>query len=170
VPSDEEFDEFVAVHSRDLLRFAWMLTADAGRAEDLLQSALAKMWPHWSRVTSDGDPQAYLRTVMVHTHSAWWRRRWRGEIPTEIVPEPPTADVFTTIDDRDELRRALSTLPRRQRAVVVLRYYQDLSEIETAAVLGCSPGTVKSQAARGLSRLRDARRTTRDELPAKEQA
>jgi DNA-directed RNA polymerase specialized sigma24 family protein len=101
VPPEEEFRDFVAVRSRELLRFAWMLTYDAGRAEDLLQTSLARLWPHWSRVTRHGDPAAYVRKVMVHTATAWWARRWRAEVPTGAVPELATADRFAVIDDRD---------------------------------------------------------------------
>lgn len=153
---DDEFRDFVVARSPALLAFAWMLTNDAGRAEDLLQVSLARTWLHWSRVSRDGDPVAYVRKVMVNTATAWWRRRWRGEVPTAHPPEIATADPFRPSDDRDALRRALALLPRRQRAVVVLRYYEGLSEAETAQQLGCSVGSVKSQASRGLSRLRAA--------------
>jgi RNA polymerase sigma-70 factor (sigma-E family) len=154
VTSEDEYREFVAARSRELLRFAWMLTYDAGRAEDLLQTSFARLWPHWSRVCRDGDPAAYVRKVMVNTATAWWARRWRAEVPTADVPEVATIDRLDVVDDRDALQRALMALPRRQRAVVVLRYYQGLSEAETADTLGCSVGTVKSQAARALTKLR----------------
>ena len=152
--SDDDFDAFVISRSRSLLAFAWMLTYDEGRAEDLLQTSLAKTWLHWDRLRHDGDPVAYVRRVMVNTSTAWWRRRWRGEVPTPVLPEAPGSDAFAASDDRDALSRALASLPRRQRAVVVLRYYEGLTEAETADVLRCSVGTVKSQAARGLARLR----------------
>ena len=152
---EDEFHDFVVSRSRALLSFAWMLTYDEGRAEDLLQTSLARTWLHWGRLSKDGDPLAYVRRVMVNTASAWWRRRWRAEVPTDPVPDRPGQDVYVASDDRDVLIRALATLPRRQRAVVVLRYYEGLSEAETASALGCSVGTVKSQSARGLARLRE---------------
>ena len=155
VPAEDEFRDFVVARSPGLLRFAWMLTYDEGRAEDLLQTSLAKTWLHWGRLHDDGEPLAYVRRVMVNTSSAWWRRRWRAEVPTDAVPDSAGRDAYGASDDRDVLTRALAALPRRQRAVVVLRYYEGLSEAETADALGCSVGTVKSQAARGLARLRE---------------
>jgi RNA polymerase sigma-70 factor (sigma-E family) len=151
----DEFRDFVVGQSTALLRTAWMLTGDRGLAEDLLQTALAKTWPRWARVAEGGAPAAYVRTVMVRTYAAWWARRWRGELPTAVPPETGSVvDDTAAVDDRDVLVRALSQLPPRQRAVVVLRYYQDLPEAEVAAVLRCSVGTVKTQASRGLARLR----------------
>jgi len=149
------FRDFVAGRSPALLRTAWMLTGDAQLAEDLLQTALARTWPHWSRI-EDGHPEAYVRRVMVRAYGSWWRRAWRGETPVAEPPEPggPAADAYRAVDDRAALTAALARLPRRQRQVVVLRYYDDLSERDVAAVLGCSTGTVKSQAARGLAKLR----------------
>ncbi len=152
---EEDFRDFVAGQSAGLLRTAWMLTGDRGLAEDLLQTALAKTWPHWARVRQGGAPAGYVRTVMVRTYAAWWSRRWRGELPTAAPPDPgTTGDPTLVADDRDLLVRALAQLPARQRAVVVLRYYQDLSERDVAAALDCSVGTVKTQASRGLARLR----------------
>lgn len=155
VDADGEFRDFVIARSPALLAFAWMLTNDAGRAEDLLQTSLARTWMHWSRLDHDGDPVAYVRKVMANTATAWWGRRWRGELPTSNPPDVALEDAYASSDQRDALRRALAQLPRRQRAVVVLRYYEGLSEAETARALGCSVGSVKSQASRGLSRLRD---------------
>ena len=157
------FRDFVAGRSPALLRTAWMLTGDAQLAEDLLQTALARTWPHWSRIES-GNPEAYVRRVMVRTYGSWWRRRaWRGETPVATLPEPtgPAAatgrtDAYRAVDDRAALTAALTHLPRRQRQVVVLRYYDDLSERDVATMLGCSAGTVKSQAAKGLAKLRAA--------------
>jgi RNA polymerase sigma-70 factor (sigma-E family) len=154
--SDDTFREFVLSASPGLLRTGWMLTGDRNLAEDLLQTALAKTWPHWSRISKDGTPAAYVRTVMVRTYASWSGRRWCGEVPSENLPERIDDDsALGAADERDRLTRALATLPRRQRAVVVLRYYLDMSEQQTADALGCSAGTVKTQAARGLSRLRE---------------
>jgi len=145
------FDEFVATRSPALLRTAYLLTGDHGLAEDLLQTALAKCWFAWGRI--DGPPEPYVRRALATTYATWWRRKWRAERPTGVLPERP-AEPRHALEDRDALWRALGALPRRQRAVVVLRYYEDLSEAETASALGISTGTVKSQAARALATLR----------------
>jgi RNA polymerase sigma-70 factor (sigma-E family) len=153
--SDEVFRVFVLNESPALLRTAWMLTGDRSLAEDLLQTALARTWPHWARISRDGTPGAYVRTVMVRTYSSWSGRRWCGELPSEELPERAAEErAFGAADERDRLTRALAELPRRQRAIVVLRYYLDLSEQQAADALGCSVGTVKTQASRGLARLR----------------
>lgn len=146
------FDEFVATRSPALLRTAYLLTGDHGLAEDLLQTALAKCWFAWGRI--DGPPEPYVRRALATTYATWWRRRWRGERPTGQVPDRGDPAATSLVEDRDALWRALGALPRRQRAVVVLRYYEDLSEAETAAALGISAGTVKSQAAKALTALR----------------
>jgi RNA polymerase sigma-70 factor (sigma-E family) len=146
------FDEFVATRSPALLRTAYLLTGDHGLAEDLLQTALAKCWFAWGRI--DGPPEPYVRRAMATTYATWWRRKWRGERPTGQLPDRGDPPGTSHVDDRDALWRALAALPRRQRAVVVLRYYEDLSEPETASALGVSVGTVKSQAAKALATLR----------------
>jgi RNA polymerase sigma-70 factor (sigma-E family) len=146
------FDEFVATRSAALLRTAYLLTGDHGLAEDLLQTALAKCWFAWGRI--DGPPEPYVRRTLVTTYATWWRRKWRGERPSGSLPDRPDPSGTATVEDRDALWRALGTLPRRQRAVVVLRYYEDLSEADTAVALGISTGTVKSQAAKALAALR----------------
>jgi RNA polymerase sigma-70 factor (sigma-E family) len=147
------FEEFVAGRGQALQRFGFALTGDWALAEDLLQTALARAYPRWSRVQRD-DPEGYVRKIMVNTWSSWWRRRWRGELPTAQLPEVAGPDSFAEVDSREALRSALSKLPPRQRAVVVLRYHQDLSEAQVADLLGVSVGTVKSQAARALETLR----------------
>jgi RNA polymerase sigma-70 factor (sigma-E family) len=148
----DTFAEFVAVRSSRLLRIAYLLTHDWAQAEDLLQTTLVKAWGAWKRI--DADPEPYVRRILVNTYSSWWRRRWRGEQPTEVLPESVVDDAAGAFDARDEVWRALGRLPRRQRAVLVLRYFEDLSEAETAHVLGVSVGTVKSQAAKALAKLR----------------
>jgi RNA polymerase sigma-70 factor (sigma-E family) len=143
------FEDFVTARSGALFGTALLLTGDAHLAEDLLQTALAKAWLAWGRIT--GEPEAYVRRVLVNTYISMWRRRWNGETPTETLPEeaaPPHG-----AEDRHDLRLALGRLPKRQRAVVVLRYVEDLSEREVADLLGCSVGTVKSQASRALAKL-----------------
>ncbi len=153
--ADDGFREFVLSESAGLLRTGWMLTGNQTSAEDLLQTALARTWPHWNRIREQGTPAAYVRTVMVRTYASWAGRRWSGETPSETVPEHAKDDYgFAALEERDQLTRALAQLPRRQRAVVVLRYYLDFSEQQTAQTLNCSVGTVKTQAARGLARLR----------------
>ena len=145
------FDEFVSARSVGLLRTAYLLTRDHALAEDLVQTALAKVWFAWSQV--EGDPEPYVRKVMVNTYASWWRRKWNGETPHEDLPEAadPVAD---HVEQRTDLWVALGRLPKRQRAVVVLRFFEDLSEAETARVLECSTGTVKSQTSKALAKLR----------------
>jgi RNA polymerase sigma-70 factor (sigma-E family) len=150
--SPEGFEEFVAVASPRLLRTAFLLTRDIGHAEDLLQTALAKAWRAWHRV--DGDPEPYVRRIIVTSHATWWRRRWRGEEPTGELPERPGESPQEGIGEREWLWQALGRLPRRQRAVLVLRFYEDLTEAQVAGLLGCSVGTVKSQASKALAKLR----------------
>lgn len=151
-----DFDEFVGARSRALVKAAWLLTGDWSSAEDLLQTALAKSYLSWGRI-EDGREEAYVRRVLVTTYATWWRRAWRAEQPTErIVELADHHDEAARADLRETLLVALAGLSRRQRATVVLRYYCDLSEAETAQALGCSVGTVKSQAAKGLARLRES--------------
>jgi RNA polymerase sigma-70 factor (sigma-E family) len=149
-----DFDAFVVARSRGLLKAAWLLTGDWQLAEDLLQTALAKSFLAWHRIVA-GREEAYVRRVLVTTYATWWRRAWRAETPTGDVPDrPDPSDQRAGADLREVVLAALNELPRRQRATVVLRYYCDLSEAETAEALGCSVGTVKSQAAKALARLR----------------
>jgi RNA polymerase sigma-70 factor (sigma-E family) len=153
----DAFRDYVAGRSARLLKTAWLLTGDWHLAEDLLQTALAKTSLAWHRIERWENVDAYVRKVMVTTYATWWRRKWRGETPTHDVPERlTTTDAYAEVDLRESVRRALVTLSARQRAVVVLRYFEDLSEADTAAALGCSVGAVKSHASRALTRLRDS--------------
>ncbi|MEV6966708.1 SigE family RNA polymerase sigma factor [Hamadaea sp. NPDC051192] len=147
-----EFEEFVRTRSHHLLRLAYALTGDHAHAEDLVQTALARSWSAWRRVT--GDPEPYVRRILVNTFNSWWGRRWRGELPTETLPDRIATAPQSSVDDRDEVRQALLRLPRQQRAVVVLRYLEDLSEAQTAELLGITPGAVKTHSSRALTRLR----------------
>ncbi|MDZ5621476.1 SigE family RNA polymerase sigma factor [Nocardioides sp. HM23] len=147
------FEAFVAARGDALWRSAWLLTSDHQLAEDLVQTALAKSWRAWSRVGADSF-EAYVRRVLFTTYVSWWRRKWRGERPTADLPETSTPTVDT--DARNDLVAALATLPRGQKAVVVLRYFEDLTEQQTADVLGISTGTVKSQCSRALTSLRSS--------------
>ena len=148
------FEEFVAGRGQALQRFGYALTGDWALAEDLLQTAFARAYPRWSRIQRD-DPEAYVRKIMLNTWSSWWRRRWRGEVPSGQLPDAAGPDHYSSVDSRQALRAALAKLPPRQRAVVVLRYHQDLSEAQVAALLGVTAGTVKSQAAKALATLRE---------------
>ncbi len=152
MPDRAEFADFVATRSQTLLRTAYLLTRDWTSAEDLLQTALAKAWFAWGRI--EGDPEPYVRRILVTTYSSWWRRRWNGEVPTLELPHRPTADRTAQVDDRDALWQAIGRLPKRQRAVIVLRFYEDLSEAQTADALGIAAGTVKSQTSKALAALR----------------
>ncbi|MFF4795256.1 SigE family RNA polymerase sigma factor [Streptomyces sp. NPDC001276] len=150
------FEEFVTARGPRLLRVAWLLTGDAHLAEDLLQTVLAKVWSKWRKIGLE-NPEAYVRKALVNTHMSWWQRRWRGEIPHEHerMPEGTGAgDPFDAVDLEQSLALAVRRLPPRQRAVVVLRYFEELSVQETAQLLGCHSGTVKSQAAKALQTLR----------------
>ncbi|MEU9077154.1 SigE family RNA polymerase sigma factor [Kitasatospora sp. NPDC004745] len=153
--ANPDFEEFVAACGPKLLRVAWLLTGDPHQAEDLLQTAFARVWPKWDRVAID-RPEAYTRKVLVNCHVSWWRRRWTGELPHGELPEPvPTGgDPYEEVVVEQVVAQAVRALPPRQRAVVVLRYFEDLSVEETAEVLRCSTGTVKSQTHRALSVLR----------------
>lgn len=152
----EAFREYVAGRSPALLRTAYLLTGHRGDAEDLLQTALAKTYLAWDRIRDREALDAYVRRVMVNTHTSWWRRRKLDEHPTDVLPERHVdRDQAEGLALHDALWTALAALPRRQRAMVVLRYYEDLSEAETAHVLGVSLGTVKSTTSRALAKLRD---------------
>jgi RNA polymerase sigma-70 factor (sigma-E family) len=149
-------EAFVASRTPALLRSAYLLTGDAAAAEDLVQTALAKVAPRWGRVVSHGDPEAYVRTILYREHVSLWRRH-RGREVLAVdgeLPEVGVPDQSDTVTERVSLAALLDRLPRRQRAVVVLRYYEDLSESAAAVVLGCSVGTVRSQTAKALARLR----------------
>jgi RNA polymerase sigma-70 factor (sigma-E family) len=147
-----EFDEFVAVRSPALLRTAYLLTGNWASAEDLLQTALTKCWRGWARVT--GNPEPYVQTAILNTYLSWSRRLWNRETPTDVLPDTAHDAGSGDVDERELVWAALARLPRRQRAVVVLRYYLDLSETETARLLGVTVGTVKSQNSKALATLR----------------
>ncbi|MGC9667918.1 SigE family RNA polymerase sigma factor [Planosporangium sp. 12N6] len=151
---DVEFREFVAARSTALLRTAYLLSGDWGAAEDLLQVALTKTYLAWRRLGHIEAVEPYTRRVLVTTATSWWRRRWHGERPTEVLPERAEPDGLDARLERDALWAQVKELPARQRAVLVLRFYEDLSEVDTATLLGVSVGTVKSQCSRALATLR----------------
>ena len=160
-------EEFVAARGDALLRFALMLSGDAHRAEDLVQSALARAVPRWKRIAELEAPEAYLKRMVVNEHLRWRARRSSREVPLQIPgpdqasvsdrafrPDEPAGDTAGVHAERDAAWALLRTLPRRQRAVLVLRYYEDLPDADIASLLGCRESTVRSQAARGLAALR----------------
>ncbi|GIF63569.1 RNA polymerase sigma24 factor [Asanoa ishikariensis] len=151
---EREFAEFVALRYADLVRTAVLLTGDRGHAEDLVQRALLAVFRSWDRLDRVANAEAYTRTTMVRLASRWWRRRWRAEVPTQWLPDRPIGDHAPDVDTAEVVRQALASLPWAQRAVLVMRYFEERSEAEIAEVLGCSPGTVKSRASRGLAALR----------------
>ena len=158
----DDFDAYVRASERQHKRLAFLLTGELHAAEDLLQAAYAKMYPHWGKVRSYDVPDAYLRRVMVSLRTSWWRRsrnrEWSmSEVPAALEPASDrSSDPDTTVAETQTLLVALRGLPERQRAAVVLRHWCDLSEADTAAAMGCSVGTVKSTTSKGLSHLRHA--------------
>ena len=148
---DSAFRAFVEENGATLLHAARLLTGDHQRGEDLVQTVLIKVYLKWGRIDA---PLAYARKALVTAQIDSSRRRWWGERPAETLPEVSGADELEPAEDRDQLRRLLTQLSPRERAVVVLRYYEQLSERETADALGVSVGTVKSQASRALGALR----------------
>ncbi|MET8156278.1 SigE family RNA polymerase sigma factor [Sphaerisporangium sp. NPDC005289] len=150
---DDGFDDYVAARYERLRHAAYLLTGNRATAEDLVQTALAKAWVAWRRI--DGDPDRYVHRIIVNTHASWWRRKWRGEVPAEHLPDlPDQRDLAAEVGRRHVLRQAIGDLPRQQRAVIVLHYFEDLTLVQCADVLGCSVGSVKAQLSRALRRLR----------------
>jgi RNA polymerase sigma-70 factor (sigma-E family) len=152
---DAEFVAFVDRRARQHVRAAVLLTGDWHAAEDLVQTCLVKLYRVWPRLDSRVDLDAYLRRMLVNTHRSWWRARWRREAPVATIP-----DGDGEVDGQDRharaavVRQALRALPARQRAVLVLRFYEDLPVAEVADLLGCSAGAVKTHTHRGIRRLR----------------
>jgi RNA polymerase sigma-70 factor (sigma-E family) len=152
---EQDFGRLVAGHSRALLRAGWLMTGDWSLAEDLVQTSLEATWHHWPTIVRRDAPEVYVRRVMVSTWLRWRRRRWSSEVPEGRVPD------VTLVDDKHErtdvrliVLTALNSLSPRQRAVLILRYFDDLTEAETAAALGCSAGSVKAHATRAMTKLR----------------
>ena len=150
----ESFEEYVRARNAALSRVAYLLTGDHHLAEDLVQQTLLRVAGRWGRIVAGGDPDAYVRRVMYHQHISWWRRNRHAQSIADdparrTAPDPSDAVVATIA-----VRRALARLAPRQRAVLILRYFEDLTEAQTAQVLGISVGTVKSQSRDALARLR----------------
>jgi RNA polymerase sigma-70 factor (sigma-E family) len=150
---DAEFTEFMLGCWPRLVRLGYALTGDRGLGEDLAQTALAKAYASWPRVARAGDPDAYVRKIVVNASRDGFRRRRVSELLTDSLPDVTAGDM-PCVEQRSALFAALMKLPAGQRAVVVLRYWLDLTETETAAAVGCSVGNVKSQASRALAKLR----------------
>lgn len=153
-----DFDEFVARHVDDLLRTAFLIVWDEGEAEDLVQECLLKVARRWPRIRRLDQPRAYARRIVVNLalDGARGRARRRGELGSGPAVSPIAIDPLPALDMRAELLQALGQLPARQRTVLVLRFFNDLTKAQVAEVLGCAPGTVKSSTSRGLARLREA--------------
>lgn len=149
----EGFREFVAARGTALSRTAFLLCGDHAAAQDLAQEALTKTARHWNRVRN-GNPEGYVRKVMLNHHLSWWRRRGRHEYTMAMPPAAVADDTTGPVADRLAMRTALAGLPPKQRAVIVLRYFEDMSEKDIAATLGVSRGTVKRQASTALANLR----------------
>jgi RNA polymerase sigma-70 factor (sigma-E family) len=149
----EAFDAFVRARMPALLRFAHAVTGDPHTAADLVQDALVRTGMRWSRLDKTGDPEAYVRRAILNGRTSRWRKLHRETLVHEM-PERMPANEPARHDE--QLWDLLKTLPHKQRAVIVLRYYEDMSEEQIAATLGCAPGTVKSQASKALAKLRAA--------------
>jgi RNA polymerase sigma-70 factor (sigma-E family) len=152
--TEDEFDRLVREASPGLLRAAWLLVGEWPAAEDLVQTAFERTWPKWTKLADDDQRRAYLHRVLTNAFLRDRRRRWTGELPAAELPQSIDADGADALVLRTSVISAVRRLPPRQRAVVALRYLADLTEVQTAAALRCSVGTVKSYAARALATLR----------------
>ena len=148
---DAAFTAFVRDRGAALSRTAFFLAGDRHLAEDLVQNALADTYVRWDSIV---DPAAYARSALVSANAAWWRRRSASEVPVHATPDSPRPDDTAAVAERAPVVEALRQLPARQRTALVLRYYDDLSEADTAKAMGCTVGSVKRHTARGLDRLR----------------
>jgi RNA polymerase sigma-70 factor (sigma-E family) len=151
---DAAFHDYVLARGTALLRIAVMLTGNRADAEDLVQAALANTYLAWHKINDHAALDAYVRRAMVNTHISWWRRRKLEEFPTDELPDQAVADHARDSDLAEVVRHALDRLPQRMRAAVMLRYFEDMTEPEIAALLGVSLGTVKSTVSRAVARLR----------------
>jgi RNA polymerase sigma-70 factor (sigma-E family) len=163
IESDEEFRDFMRGRWSAMVRLAYTLTGDQGHAEDITQAAFASAYASWRRVRQAGDPDAYVRAIVIHENSKRFRKHRVREDLRAAVPEQIT-DADDGLSERAALRHALSQLGPRQRAVIVLRFWLDMSEAATAQALDCSVGTVKSQASRALATLRKNAEIMEEEL------
>jgi RNA polymerase sigma-70 factor (sigma-E family) len=151
----EAFAHFIEAREQALQRTAWLLTSDWALAQDLVQTALARSWPYWGRIKRGDDPEIYVRRVMVNTWITWRRRRWTAEQPSAMVTDRAApGDLAGEVATRLALSEILATLTKRQRAIVVLRLFDDLSDAQVAQILGCATGTVRATLSQALARLR----------------
>jgi RNA polymerase sigma-70 factor (sigma-E family) len=149
------FEEYVLARGAALVRFARLLTGDDHRAEDLAQDVLANAYVSWWRVGRADQPDLYVRRMLLNAHHSWWRRRSNREVVTaDLSDGRTTGDATTELAERDAMWRLVRALPARQRTVIVLRYYEDLSEAQTAEAMGCAVGTVKATVHQALRSLR----------------
>jgi RNA polymerase sigma-70 factor (sigma-E family) len=161
---DDEFTDFVVDHGAQLLRTACLVTGDSHLGEDLVQTALAKAYGSWDKVREADHPPAYVRRLMINAHLSWLRRLTNTERPVERILDAGTDDHQSAHAETDQMRRALLTLSPRVRTAVVLRFFDDLSEADTAALMGCSRSTVNNHVAKGLAVLRTLLVPTVDDL------
>ncbi|MBI4901781.1 MAG: SigE family RNA polymerase sigma factor [Actinobacteria bacterium] len=148
-----DFDSWVAARGPALLRLAYVLTGNGADAEDVVQDALSRALPRWSRISTVDDPDAYVRRMVVNAHVSRWRKRRRREVPVEVVHDRPVP-AGVGAEDRDRLWRACRALPPDQRTAVVLRFYEDLDYAEIAALTGVREGSVRSRVSRGIAAMR----------------
>ena len=148
-----DFDDWVAARGPALLRLAYVLTGSRADAEDVVQDALSRALPRWSRISTLDDPDAYVRRMVVNAHVSWWRRMRRREVPVESVRERAVADGPST-EERDRIWRACRALPPDQRTAIVLRFYEGLDYADIAALTGVREGSVRSRVSRGMAALR----------------
>jgi RNA polymerase sigma-70 factor (sigma-E family) len=152
-PGTADFDDWVAARGPALLRLAYVLTGNRADAEDAVQDALSRALPRWEQIRTVGDPDAYVRRMVVNAHTSWWRKFRKREAPVADVVPPASADL-PPHDERDAVWRACLALPEAQRVAVVLRYYEQLEYAEIAALTGVAEGSVRSRVSRGLAALR----------------
>ena len=148
-----DFDSWVAARGPALLRLAYVLTGNGTDAEDVVQDALSRALPRWSRISTVDDPDAYVRRMVVNAHVSRWRKLRRREVPVEVVHDRPVP-AGVGAEDRDRLWRACRALPPDQRTAVVLRFYEDLDYAEIAALTGVREGSVRSRVSRGIAAMR----------------
>ncbi|PVG82016.1 SigE family RNA polymerase sigma factor [Nocardioides gansuensis] len=154
--TEQDFVDFVAARWQSLYRLAYLLTASPTAAEDMLQTTLEKAYVSWARISRMEHPEAYVRRMLANAVVSSSRRAWLREVLSDPMPEAAGESVEVGVVDRSLLWPLVCALPVRQRAVIVLRYYEDLTEVQIAEVLGCAPGTVKSQASAAMKALRRA--------------
>ena len=149
------FDDYVRLRGARLVQLARLLVRDRHLAEDLVQEVLGKAFVRWQKIVKDGDPDLYLRRMLINANASWWRRRSSGELATgRIADRSDRVDIATQTAERDAAWRLVAQLPPKQRAAVVLRFYEDLDDAAIAEILQCSPVTVRTQTMRALATLR----------------